>query len=73
MLNFTKLNSEYGGSQQDMHPTNIKHNYGYLGTHDQIIEMGDEHHIKFQGGINGPLCMTTQERVSTKCSDYDDM
>ena len=55
-----------------MHPTNIKHNFGYLGPHDQIIEVWDENHMAFQGGSNGHLCMTPQESVSTKCSYCDD-
>ena len=54
-----------------MHPTNSKHNFGYLGPHDQIIEIGDEHHMEFQGGSNGPLCMTPQESIATKYSYYD--
>ena len=71
-MNVTNINSGYGGSQQDIHPTNTKHNFGYLGLHDQIIEVWNENNMAFQGGSNGPLFMTPQYSVSTKCSYYDD-
>ena len=31
-----------------MQPTTIKQNFGYLGPHDRILEVGDEQHMVFQ-------------------------
>ena len=56
-----------------MHPTNIQHDYGYLGPHEQILEVGDEHNVVFQQGSDVPFCMTPQQRVSTKFSHYDEL
>ena len=36
-FNITKINSGYGGAQQDMYPTDINQEGGYLGPHEQII------------------------------------
>ena len=33
----------------------------------------DEHNIVFQEGINVLFCMTPQERVATKFSQYDEL
>ena len=44
-LDVTKTNSGYVGAQQDMHPTNIKQDFGCLGTHELILKEGDHHHM----------------------------
>ena len=70
-LNLMKTNSGYGIAQQEMYPTKIKQEVGYLGPHEWIIEVGDEKHMVFQEGDNVPLWMTPQERVDKKFSQYD--
>ena len=65
--------SGYGGEKLDMHPINIKQNFGYLGPYEKIIEVGDDHNMVFQGGGNGPSNMTPQERIVTKFSQYDEL
>ena len=55
-----------------MHPKNINQNFGYLGPYDRIIEVGDDNHMVFQEDGNGPLWMTTKERVYAKFSNYDE-
>ena len=59
-LNVTNINSGYGVAHQDMHPTKIKHEVAYLGPHEQILGVGDEKHMVFQGGGDGTLFMTPQ-------------
>ena len=71
-LNVMKTISGYGEAQQEMHPTNIKQEVGYLGPHEQIIEVGDDNAMVFQEGSNVTFCMTPQERVATNFSHYDD-
>ena len=55
-----------------MHSTNIKQEVGYLGPHEQIIEVGDEKHIVFQEGSVLLFIMTPQQHVATKSSQYDE-
>ena len=64
------MNSRYFGAQIEMHPTKIKQNFGFLDPHEQMLEVGDEQHMEFQEGGNGPFWMTPQERISTKFSHY---
>ena len=66
-----KMNSGHGGSQREMNPTNIKQKVGYIGLYEQILELGDDKHMLFQEGGDESLCMTPQERVATKISQYD--
>ena len=66
------MNSVFGGSQQEMHPTNSKQEVGYLGQHEKILEIGYKNHMLFQEGSNVPLWMAPQERVATKFSRYDE-
>ena len=72
-LNVMNINSGHGRAQQEMHPTKIKYDFGYLGPHDQIIEIGDEQNMVFQLFVNGPFWMTPQERVATNFIQYYDM
>ena len=62
------MNSGCGGSQLEMHPTNIKQEVGCLGPHEQIIEVGDENHMVFQEGSNVIFWIAPQERVEMKFS-----
>ena len=71
-LRATKMNSGYGGAQPKMHKTKIKQTNGYLGPYQRILEVGDEQHMVFQEGDNGPFWMTPQEREDTKISVYDE-
>ena len=41
------MNHGYVGAQQDIHPTNIKQEFGYFGMHEKIIEIGDDNHVVF--------------------------
>ena len=55
-----------------MHPPDIKQEIGYLSPNEIITEVGDEKIMVFQEGGDVPLWKTTQERVATKFSQYDD-
>ena len=65
-----KMNSEYGVAQQEMHLTYIKQEFGYLGPHELIIEVGYGQHVVFQKGGDISLWMNLQERVATNFSKY---
>ena len=67
-----KMNIGYGGSQQQIYPTNIKKEVGYLGLYDKILEVGYEQQMVFQQGNNGPFCVTPQEHASMKLIKYDE-
>ena len=56
-----------------MQQTNIKQEFGYLGPHDRIPEVGDDKHMLFQQVSGVSFWMTPQERVYTKFSQYDKM
>ena len=56
-----------------MHPTNIKQEVGYLGPLEQILEVGDNHHMVFQEGGYVPFWVTPQEHIATKLSQYDEL
>ena len=51
-LNATNMNSGYGVSQLEMHPTNTNQNFVYLGLNEKIIEIGDYQNMVFQEGSN---------------------
>ena len=57
-LNLMKINSGYGGSQQQMHQKNINKEFGYLDVYVIILDVGDEQHMVFQEGGDGKLWMT---------------
>ena len=63
----------YGWTQQEIHPKSTKQIVGYLVPNDLIHEVMDEHNIVFQEVINVLFCMTPQERVATKFSQYDEL
>ena len=48
VLNVMKMNSGCGVAQQEMHLTNTKQEFSYLGLHGIIIEVGDEQHMVFR-------------------------
>ena len=49
------MDSRYVGAQQEMHPTNIKNEFGFLGPREKILEVGDDHHRAFQEGGDVPF------------------
>ena len=55
-----------------MHPTKINQEVGYLGPHENIIEVGDDQHMVLQEGSDIPFWMTPQDCVGTKFSQYGD-
>ena len=71
-FNVTKMNSGCGGAQQQIHPTKIKQEVGYLCLYKIIIEVGNGQHMVFQEGSDVPFCMTPQERVAAKFIQYDE-
>ena len=71
-FNVTQMNSGYGRAQQEMQPENIKHEVGYLGPHDRIIEVGDDKNMVFQEGSDVPFWMTPQDHIDKTFSWYDD-
>ena len=71
-LNVTKMNSGYGGSQQDMHPQNIKQEVGYLGYHKKILQAGYDQHMVCQECGNVPFWMTPHKRLAMKFGQYDE-
>ena len=40
----------YGRSQKYIHPTNIKQEFGCIGTHQNIIEVGNNKYMLLQEG-----------------------
>ena len=68
-----KMNCGYGGSQREMHPTNTKQEFDYLGPYERILEEVGEKHVLFQERSGVPFWMTPQERVATKFSQYDEL
>ena len=72
MLNITRIKIIYCGAQQEINQKYIQNKVGYLGLHEQIVEVGYENHMIFQEGDDVPLWMTMQERVDTKFSQYDE-
>ena len=67
------MSSGYGRSQRYMHPTNIEQEVRCLGLHEQIIEVGDENNLLLQEGVDVPLCINTQNCVSTNFIQYDQL
>ena len=67
-----KMNSGYGGTQQEMHPTNINQGVGYLDPHEQILGVGGDQHKALQERGDIPFWINPQERVATKFSQCDD-
>ena len=53
-----RINSGYGGSKREMHPTNIQKEVVYLGPHEKNIDLGNEKHVLLQEGGNVPFWMT---------------
>ena len=66
------MNSGYSGAQQKMYPTNINQEVGYLVSHEQIVEVGEDNNMVFQDGGNVPFCVTPQECIATNFSQYDE-
>ena len=57
------MSSGYSEAHQEMHPTKINQEVGYLGLYEKIIEIGDEQNMVSQEGDNIPLWMTPQIAV----------
>ena len=70
-LDVMNMSSGYGRSQRYMHPTNIEQEVRCLGLHGQIIEVGDDNNLLLQEGVDVPLCINTQDCVSTNFIQYD--
>ena len=66
------MNHRCGVSQLEMHPTKINQEFGYLGSHERIIDVGYEQHMLFKGGINVTFQMTPQQHVATKFTQCND-
>ena len=66
------MNSGYCGTQQEINPTNINQEFGCLGPHEQIIEVGDDHHMVFQEGGDVQLWINPQDCVVKKFSHFDE-
>ena len=66
------MNSGCGGSQLEMHPTNIKQEVGCLVPHEDILEVRYENHMIFQQGGDVIFWIIPQDRVDMKFSYCDD-
>ena len=55
-----------------MHPTNIKHEVGYLGPNELIFEVGYQQHMLIKQGSDVPFWMNSQEHIAMQFSQYDD-
>jgi len=53
-LNMENMSKSYGGKQAKMHTTIIKHEHGYLGKYERILNPGDTQFVVFQPDDPGP-------------------
>ena len=65
-LNSSRMNKGFGGKCPIMRTTLIQKESGYLGPFNRKINVGEEQHLVFQPGDEGPFWMSENERNETR-------